>query len=149
MAWSSRMRQYPPQYSISKKLAHKRRSCSADLFSGGRVYSDKPWSSRWKAPGLRSGNLHPPHNKLCLVREHQILQISSVVGGCTLEAYPGLVFEVGDGKLIAPLSLRFNITSGKLTAPWTFRITNPNYATVVQSFNWQSRKAASGNISGG
>jgi len=71
------------------------------------------------------------------------------VEGCTLAAYPGLVFETEDRELRVPLSLRVNVTGGRLAAPWTFRMTNPHFASVVQSFSWQVRNAAAGNISGG
>ena len=77
------------------------------------------------------------------------LQAPSAVEGCTLAAFLGLVFETEAGDLQVPLSLQLNVTAGRLAAPWRFRITNPHYASVKQSFGWQIRAAAAGNVSGG
>ena len=72
-----------------------------------------------------------------------------MVEGCTLAAFPGLVFESETGELQVPMSLQVNVTAGRLEPPWTFRITNPHYASVKQSFGWQIQAAAAGNVSGG
>lgn len=49
----------------------------------------------------------------------------------------------------AAVTLRVNITAGSLRSPWSLRLTNPHYAGILHSYNWQIRTAAAGVVSGG